>query len=226
MGPTGSRGGRWVGAWLVGWWLAAVCGCSSAPDARYVYQDGEYGVVGIPRNSPYGRKDYDQQAQALMTRHFPGGYEVVRAEEVVEGERTLDKAIKQELDTEPGFTAFSQMLKLGKIARSSSVDEKDITHITESRIIYRRKPEGEDAGRDGFSLVANQAPGLYLDPNDLARKLDREAMMVAKKLESAKDPHKDKPGEGKLDDKKTQVADAKPRDDAVLKASAPSPAGN
>ncbi len=89
---------------LVALWSSiwAAAGCQSVPDARYVYQDGEFGVIGIPRNSPYGRKDYNLQARELMTRHFPEGYEIVRAEEVVEGERTLDTAIKKELATEPG----------------------------------------------------------------------------------------------------------------------------
>lgn len=220
MGPTRSSGGRWVGVLLAGSVLHSG-GCATPPDARYVYQDGEYGVIGVPRNSPYGRRDYDHQARELMTRHFPGGYEIVRAEEVVAGERTLDKAIKKELDTEPGFSAFNQMLKLGKFARSSSIDEKDVTHITESRIIYRRKPSGAAAGLDGFTLIANQAPSLYLDPNDLARKLDRQAMMVASKLE----PDKGKPVDSKADAKKSQVADAKPRDDTLVKTSTPAPAG-
>ncbi len=35
---------------LVG--LGFVEGCMSSPDARYVYQDGEFGVIGIPWNSP------------------------------------------------------------------------------------------------------------------------------------------------------------------------------
>ena len=200
-------------------------GCMTSPDARYVYQDGEFGVIGIPRNTPYGRKDYNLQARELMNRHFPEGYEVVRAEEVVEGERTLDTAIKKELASEPGLTAFNQMLKIGKFAHSSSVDEKDVTHITESRIIYRRKAPGPAAGLDGFARLANQAPSLYLDPNEIARKMDREAMMVAKKIEVGKDSHQVKTPAGNPDDKKTEVAEAKPKDDGVQKASIPGPPG-
>jgi len=203
--------------------LGFVEGCMSSPDARYVYQDGEFGVIGIPRNSPYGIKKYDVQARELMTRHFPDGFEVVRAEEVVEGERILDTAIKKELETEPGLNAFNQMIKIGKLVRSSSLAEKDTTHITESRIIYRRKRDGKATGADGFASVANQAPSLYLDPDEITRKVDEEALLMAKKLEGGKDPRKEKSSEGKLEEKKTLTADVKVKDDNVSKASATVP---
>ena len=227
MGHENSRGRwSWWGVLLVGGGLLAGGGCAVPPDARYVYQDGQYGVIGVPRNSPFGRRDYEVQARELMTRHFPGGYEVVRAEEVVAGERTLDKAIKKDLETEPGLNAFNQMLKLGKFARSSSIDEKDVTHITESRIIYRRRPTGPDKGMDGFALIANQGPGLYLDPNELARRVDQEAMLAAHKLDADKDLHKDRPADGKLDDNKAKVAAAQPKDDAIQKAAVAAPVEN
>ncbi len=216
------RTGRGIAALvLVG--FGFVEGCMSSPDARYVYQDGEFGVIGIPQNSPYGMKKYDIQARELMTRHFPDGFEIVRAEEVVEGERTLDTAIKKELETEPGLNAFNQMIKIGKLVRSSSLAEKDTTHITESRIIYRRKRDGKSTGADGFASLANQAPSLYLDPNEITRKVDKEALLLAKKLEADKDSHKDKSQDGKSDEKKTRVADAKVKDDSVSKAAATSP---
>src|SRR5436305_867397 len=115
--------------------LAALClcgsGCATPIDARYVYQDGEYGVIGIPRNSMLGKKDFREQAHHLMILHFPEGYEIVRAEEVVEGERVFEAARKLELDSEPGVSALNQMLKIGKFARSTSLDQKDTVHITE-----------------------------------------------------------------------------------------------
>ena len=63
-------------------------GCSAGPDARYDYQDGQYGVIGIPKNTTKGPKDFRKQAVALMEQHFPEGYEIVRAEEVVESKRS------------------------------------------------------------------------------------------------------------------------------------------
>ncbi len=168
-------------------------------------------------------KKYDVQARELMTRHFPDGFEVVRAEEVVEGERTLDTAIEKELETEPGLNAFNQMIKIGKLVRRSSLAEKDTTHITDSRIIYHRKRDGKSTGADGFASLANQAPSLYLDPNEITRKVDEEALLMAKKLEGGKDPRKEKSSEGKLEEKKTLTADVKVKDDNVSKASATVP---
>jgi len=183
-----------------------LAGCMSQPDARYVYQDGQFGVIGIPRNSPLGKKDYRAEAHELMSRHFPEGYEIVRAEEVVEGERTLARGIKKEIETEPAISAVNQMLKIGKFARSSSLDQKDTTQITESRIIYKRKEVGQPAGPDGFAPLASLSPQLYLDPNAAVRKLGIETMFLVKK-------------EPKGDEKDKKVAEAKAKDESVAKAS-------
>jgi hypothetical protein len=181
-------GARWMAMGRRSWRvaaLAAVCfgglGCMTSPDARYVYQDGEFGVIGIPRNSSLGKKNYREQANELMIKHFPEGFEIVRAEEVVEGERTLDTARKVELDSEPGVAALNQMIKVGKFARSTSLDQKDSLKITESRIIYRRKVEGKPTGRDGFSALANLSPEFYIDPNHEVRKGLKEGQLLVKK---------------------------------------------
>lgn len=192
--------------------LALVCfgivGCMTPPDARYVYQDGQFGVIGIPRNTSLGKKDYRAQAHELMARHFPEGYEIVRAEEVIEGERTLDTARRIELDSEPGVAALNQMIKVGKFAKSTSLDQKDSLKITESRILYRRKPDGPTTGHDGFTEVANLAPEFYLDPNQEIRKGIREAIALVQKAKE-----KEKEVAAKPDDKaKQQVAEAKPKD--------------
>ena len=186
-------------------------GCSTPPVARYVYQDGDYGVIGIPRNTPLGKKDFREQADELMLRHFPDGFEIVRAEEVVEGERTLDTAMKRELETEPGFMALNQAFKLGKLAKSSSFDQKDITHITESRIIYKRKDLTKPTGHDGYSLLTSLGPKLYLDPNESARKLNNELLLAAAK----KVDEKDKDAKDKENGKEKIVAEAKSKDGSV-----------
>jgi hypothetical protein len=187
--------------------LAALClwgaGCATTPDARYVYQDGEYGVIGIPRNSPLGRKDYREEAYHLMSLHFPEGFEIVRAEEVVEGERVFEAARRLEVDSEPGVSALNQILKIGKFAKSTAIDQKDTVHITESRIIYRRKHDGKSTGHDGFSAIATATPEFYLDPNQAVRKMALEAILVAKK---------DGENKTKPDDKKTAVAKADEKD--------------
>lgn len=187
--------------------IAVIClglgGCMSPPDARYVYQDGQYGVIGIPRNTSLGKKDYREQAFELMSRHFPEGFEIVRAEEVIEGERTLDTARKVELDSEPGVSALNQMIKVGKLAKSTSLDQKDSVKITESRILYRRKPEGPTTGHDGFAPLASLAPELYIDPNDQVRKGVAEALILVQK---------EKDDKAKAEEKAKQLADAKLKD--------------
>ena len=120
--------------------LLGLAGCMTQPDARYIYQDGEFGVIGIPQNSPFGRKDYRKQADDLMTRHFPDGHEIVRAEEVVEGQRVLDKSRKSEFETDPAISALratSGDQSSGKIAQATSIQQKDSLPILESRIIYK-----------------------------------------------------------------------------------------
>jgi Zn-dependent metalloprotease len=180
-------------------------GCMTTPDARYVYQDGQFGVIGIPRNTSLGKKDYREQAHELMIKHFPEGYEIVRAEEVVEGERTRDTAQKLELDSEPGVAALNQMIKVGKFAKSTSLDQKDTIKITESRIIYRRKPDGKSTGNDGFTALADLSPAFYIDPNQIAREERKNGTLLAKK-----------DGAAKPDDKK--LADAKTKDNKDAKA--------
>ena len=69
--------------------------------ARYVYQDHDFGVVAIPMNTYLGKVSFRNEAEELMARHFPEGYEIVRAEEVNEGERTLDVGARHSLKPSP-----------------------------------------------------------------------------------------------------------------------------
>lgn len=198
----GRKARRWSAAVLATIGMAAIPGClTTQPDARYVYQDGEYGVIGVPRNNSYGKKDYRKQAHDLMTLHFPEGYEIVRAEEIVAGERVTDTARKIEVETEPGVNALNQMLKIGKFDKSTSLDQKDTLQITESRIIYRRKDAAQPRGTAGFAAIATAVPGLYIDPNDTVRKLGASMLLATKK----------KAEEPKLDDAKAALV-AKPQD--------------
>ncbi|ODT97109.1 MAG: hypothetical protein ABS79_07665 [Planctomycetes bacterium SCN 63-9] len=154
------------------------------PDARYIYQDGQFGVIGIPQNSPFGLKNYEKQAKALMAKHFPEGYEVVRAEEVVEGQRVLDRNRTSQLETEPTIDALNQKIKLGRLAESTSTQQKDSVAITESRIIYKKRSLEIPPGLDGFSAQATLAPELYLDPNELMRARNQFEIAEAKKGKS------------------------------------------
>jgi hypothetical protein len=175
----------------------AFAGCRSQTDARYIYQDGEFGVIGIPQNSPFGKKDYRKQAEELMIRHFPDGHEIVRAEEVVEGQRVLDKSKKSEFETDPAISALNQRINFGKIAQSTATMQKDSLPILESRIIYKRKTEKGSNGLNGFSSVATLVPKLYLDPNEMARCRERlelaEIDMKKAKSTTVVEKEKEKP---------------------------------
>jgi len=169
--------------WAVafGWLLAAVSGCSRPIVARYIYQDHEFGVVGIPVNTYQKKVDFRGQADALMARHFPEGYEVVRAEEVNEGERILDLGRKTEIGTEPGFAALHQVFKLGKLDRTTSYEQKDKLQVRECRIIYKRKPPGTPGRTGQFASATTIAPPLYIDPNEIVRRqIKTSAEMLAK----------------------------------------------
>jgi hypothetical protein len=150
-------------------WLG-FSGCAQPPVARYVYQDGEFGVVAIPVNTSLNRLNYRGQAEELMARHFPDGYEIVRAEEVNEGERTLDVGKKTELETDPSVRAWDQMIKLGKLNHSTSFEEKQKLQLRECRIIYKRKPVCAEGSHGEFAALAALSPPFYLDPNELARR--------------------------------------------------------
>jgi hypothetical protein len=187
---------RIVAAIVLGVIAPAAGGCRTQPDARYIYQDGDFGVVGIPQNSPFGRKDYRRQAEELMARHFPRGYEIVRAEEVIEGQRVLDKSRKSEIETDPSISALNQRINLGKLAQSTSTQQKDSLPILESRIIYRRRMADEPKGMNGFTALATYAPQRYLDPNEMARCRERIEVAELQKAKSAAVAETDK-GKGK-----------------------------
>ena len=169
-----ASGVRWSGYWaaravyLIGL-CTAVCGCATPPSAHYVYQDGEFGVIGIPRNTFLEKTDYRAKAEVLMARHFPEGHEIVRAEEVIEGQRTLDLGNKTEIDANPAFTALNQRIKLGTLGRTTSYEEKDQLQLRECRIIYKRKPACTPGRSGQFAAIALLTPRLYVDPNEAVR---------------------------------------------------------
>ena len=148
----------------------ATSGCYTPMVARYIYQDGEYGVVGIPVNSYQKRLNFRAQAEELMSRHFPEGYEIVRAEEVNEGERIRDVGRKTEFETEPAVAVLNQIVRLGSLNRTTSFAEKDKLQVRECRFIYKKKSI-HTPGRTGqFAFMTSLAPPLYIDPNEIMRR--------------------------------------------------------
>jgi hypothetical protein len=169
--------------------VLTIAGCAKPIVARYIYQDGEFGVVGIPINTYQRKNDFRGQAEALMARHFPEGYEIVRAEEVNEGERILDLGKKTEVGAEPGFAALHQVFKLAKLDRTTSYEQKDKVQVRECRIIYKRKPPRTRGCSGHFASVATLAPPLYIDPNEiLRRQIKANAELLANADVSVKKP--------------------------------------
>lgn len=160
---------RFVPLTLAGFGMLTA-GCVGAGDARYVYQDGQFGVVGIPANSRTWPHDYRRQADELMKAHFPDGYQVVRAEEVVEGSRTLIVDGKTSAEVAPAFPP--PLAKVGSLGRTASRTQSDTLKIKECRIVYKRADPGTDPA---FSPDPGLSPTRYLDPNAPQPKADPPA---------------------------------------------------
>ena len=140
-------------------------GCATDHNVRYVYQDKEFGVVGMPENSDRWPTRYRRRAEKLMAEHFPEGHEIVRAEEVTQGSRTLKIEGSKTAEIVPQIPA--EILTIAKLGRSASRSQADVVKIKECRIIYRRAPQAKAAD---FATDAEVTPAQYVDPNDAERK--------------------------------------------------------
>lgn len=140
-------------------------GCAGSQGVRYVYQDGNFGVVGMPENTDHWPTRYRHKAEQLMEDHFPDGHEIVRAEEVVEGERTSKVEGSKTAEVSP--QSSTGIINIAKIGRTSSRSTADTTKIKECRIIYRRI--GSPEVPSGFAAAADPTPTQYVDPNALER---------------------------------------------------------
>ncbi|SIN73263.1 hypothetical protein SAMN05444166_0510 [Singulisphaera sp. GP187] len=144
-------------------------GCSGAGEVRYVYQDGHSGVIGMPANTSKWPKYYRKHADKMMEQHFPGGYEVVRAEEVVEGSRVLTINGSNSAEIQP--TASTHLLAVGKLGRTTSRSQSDSLKIKECRILYRKNESLDPESQVEYAARAMWTPAPYIDPNALDRKL-------------------------------------------------------
>lgn len=145
--------------------MAALSGCAATRQVRYVYQDRDFGVIGMPENSNRWPTHYRRQAEKLMTAHFPVGHEIVRAEEVVEGTRTLTVQGTNTAEVLPALP--TALLSVGRLGRSSTRSQADRLKLKECRIVYRRV--GQQTGPDIYAGLSTLTPTRYLDPNDAER---------------------------------------------------------
>ncbi len=157
---------RFLGWFVALSWACLSGGCAASQGVRYVYQDGDFGVVGMPENSDAWPTHYRSRAEKLMEAHFPEGHEIVRAEEVVEGERTRTSEDSKSAEVLPQLP--SPLLSVARIGRSENVTQADTLKIKECRIVYRRTGVPDKA--KGYASAAGLNPTRYIDPNDLERR--------------------------------------------------------
>lgn len=118
-------------------WMVAFAGCHSA---RYVEKGPDEGIVAIPVDNDGNRK----KAEELMSRHFPGGYEIVFEEEVTTGSVTRhhnhSNSHQSGAKAKIQQAGHEQVLKINPQHSSTHGHASSITtDKTEWRIRYRRK---------------------------------------------------------------------------------------
>lgn len=188
--------------------LAAISsGCATTGTVRYVYQDGTFGVIGMPENTNRWPTYYHRKAEKMMAVHFPDGYEIVRAEEVTEGSRTLKIDHSKTAEVSPEVPA--EILKIARFGRTASRSQADTIKIKECRMIYRRT---DHPGARLFSSDIECTPTRYIDPNDAERKKP-EAKGTDTAVATAEAPgakSSETPAVAKADDSKSKVTPPKP----------------
>ncbi|MHC5538692.1 hypothetical protein ACYOEI_10760 [Singulisphaera rosea] len=172
-------------------------GCAGVREVRYVYQDGESGVVGLPENTSRSPMNYRKHAEELMAKHFPEGYEIVRAEEVDEGSRTL--TIKGTNAAEIDAAGPIDLFSVAKLGRTSSRTQSDTLKIRECRIVYRK---ARPADHGDYAEQASWTPPVYLAPNLLARKAGATTKAGAEERPDLPGRAKSSPDETKVEDPK------------------------
>jgi hypothetical protein len=108
----------------------SLSGC--ATPARYLSRESTGGIVAIDSNTnswpSYNRK----RAEELMAAHFPGGYEIIREDEVVVGQTTTNNTLTNR-ETQPTWNPLVDKEQVTTTQTSSTQDR------TEWRIYYRPK---------------------------------------------------------------------------------------
>jgi hypothetical protein len=165
--------------------VASLSGCADTHGVRYVYQDRDFGVVGMPENTDCWPTYYRRQGEKLMDAHFSEGHEIVRAEEVIEGERTLKIEGSNSAEVSPQIS--KSLLKVIKLGHSASRSQAETVKVKECRIIYRRAGSAKPIG---YAEAATLTPSLYVDPNAAERRKATEAPQ-----EKAKPQGQHKPGD-------------------------------
>jgi hypothetical protein len=153
--------------------VVGLSGCSQTGAVRYVYQDRDFGVIGMPENTDCWPNFYRTQGEKLMADHFKEGHEIVRAEEVIEGERTLKVEGSNSAEVSPQIS--ESLFKVVKLGHSASHSQAETVKVKECRIIYRRT--GSAKPKD-YAGAAALTPSLYVDPNASERRKAAEPLQA------------------------------------------------
>src|SRR5262249_55732292 len=145
--------------------VAFMSGCAQTGGVRYVYQDRDFGVIGMPENTNCWPTHYRRHGEKLMDAHFPEGHEIVRAEEVIEGERTLKIEGSSSAEVSPQVT--ESLFKLVRLGHSASRTEAETVKVKECRIIYKRVGPAKPTE---YAVTTTLTPALYVDPNAAERR--------------------------------------------------------
>jgi hypothetical protein len=173
--------------------LTSLGGCAHNYGVRYVYQDRDFGVVGMPENTDCWPTHYRRHAKKLMDAQFPDGFEIVRAEEVIEGERTVKVEGSSSAEVSPQIS--TSVLKVVDLGHSTSRSEQETVKVKECRMIYRRTNSGTARG---YASATTLSPTLYVDPNAAERQKAKEPPREKAKAQE----------EPKMDDKASRPPDA------------------
>lgn len=152
--------------------FAGATGCARDREARYVYRDGQYGVIAVPKNTA----SWHHQAERLMAQHFPAGYDIVREEEIDSGTRKADLDMKRKVGINPGAGMSQLLVGLGASERSREEKYSDETKLHESRIIYKSRVAAPEVG---FAVASTLTPEMYADPNSKVRHGEADKPLLA-----------------------------------------------
>ncbi len=116
-------------AWMVGLLTLTMVGCANA---RLVSSTPTGGIVAVPDNTDSWPSHNMTKARELMSQQCPGGYSIVKQEEVVVGQTTTNNT-QRDTNAVPitkGLTA----------TQSTTRDTTQVQNQTEWRIWYQKNP--------------------------------------------------------------------------------------
>jgi len=121
--------------------LLPLVGCASS--ARLVKWDQDGGIVAIPSNTNYWPNRYREQAEDLMQKKCPKGYEIVREEEVAVGQ-TARTHTDTDTQTPPAFLVGGDQSSNSKNGKTNSSGAAMAVPLGETRAVSDRTTTYQD----------------------------------------------------------------------------------